>query len=144
MPEPDRMRAGDALAVAYGFFALAAGARSSVQIATDDSAAPLPYLLSALAAATYLVGVLTIRTATRRPDRAPWVARLAIVELVGVLTIGAWNVIDPDAFAQTTVWSDFGAGYAFAPLALPCIALMWARGQRRSSTGYVPSPGAVS
>jgi hypothetical protein len=124
------LRSADALAVAYAFFALAAGARSGVQLATDFAAAPLPYLLSAAAAATYLAGFLTIRSAARRPEHAPWVVRLAVVELGGVLAIGAWSIVNPSAFAPATVWSGFGVGYAFVPLLLPCIALTWSRGQR--------------
>jgi hypothetical protein len=39
----------------YGLFALAAGARAGVQIATKFDDAPVAYLLSALAAVIYLV-----------------------------------------------------------------------------------------
>jgi hypothetical protein len=56
------------LALAYGFFVLAAGARSGVQIATRFSAAPLAYLLSA-AALIYTSGLLVFVLAERNPTR---------------------------------------------------------------------------
>ena len=44
---------GRLLVAVYGVFALAAGARAVVQLATRYAEAPVAYLLSALAAAVY-------------------------------------------------------------------------------------------
>ena len=46
---------GRVLVAVYGLFALAATARSAVQIATKFHEAPLAYLLSAFAAVVYVV-----------------------------------------------------------------------------------------
>jgi hypothetical protein len=46
-------------------------------------------------------------------------------ELVGVLVVGLWSVLDPAAFPDDTVWSGFGAGYGYLPLALPFAGLAW-------------------
>lgn len=111
------------LALLYALFALAAGARSAVQIATRFGDAPLAYLLSALAAAIYLVVALTIS----RPGPAP--RRIAVVacavELAAVLAVGLWSVWRPEAFPDQTVWSRFGEGYAYLPLILPALGLVW-------------------
>ena len=50
---------------------------------------------------------------------------------VGVLVVGALTVADAALFPDATVWSDFGAGYGFVPLALPFIGLAWLLHQRR-------------
>ena len=47
------------------------------------------------------------------------------VELVGVLVVGAWSLLDPGAFPEATVWSGFGRGYGFVPLVLPVLGLAW-------------------
>ena len=49
------------------------------------------------------------------------------VELVGVLAVGAASLVVPDAFPDATVWSFFGIGYGFVPLALPVLGLTWLR-----------------
>ena len=115
--------AGRTLALVYGLFALAAGARSAVQIATRFGEAPLAYLLSALAAAVYLVVALTIS----RPDPAARRVALAACafELAAVLAIGSWSALDPEAFADQTVWWRFGEGYGYLPLILPLLGLLW-------------------
>jgi hypothetical protein len=113
---------GRTLAVAYAVFAFAAGARSAAQIATDFGAAPLPYSLSALAAAVYCIAALTVNGTRRR------LARAALrFELAGVITVGAAGLIDPGAFPDQTVWSSFGAGYLFLPLAMPIVGLRFLR-----------------
>jgi len=114
---------GRTLAVAYAIFALAAGARSISQIAGDlGDAPPLSYLLSALAAAIYLVAAATI--GRPEPSRLR-IARIAcIVELAGVLAVGTYGLIDPDALAAGTVWGGFGSGYGYLPLVLPMLGLL--------------------
>lgn len=126
---PDRTRAdfiGPLLMTAYAVLALAATARSVVQILTRFDTAPVPYLLSAFAAAVYLV----LAVAFRGPS--PQARRIATgacgIELVGVLAIGGWSVASPAAFPDQTVWSQFGRGYGFVPLLLPVLGLWWLSG----------------
>jgi hypothetical protein len=112
--------AGRLLAGAYAVFALAAGARSLVQLATHGHRAPLAYGLSALAALTYLAATLALR-------RGVWrvAAAIAAFELTGVVVVGTLSLFDRSAFPDETVWSDFGSGYGWVPLALPVLALTW-------------------
>jgi hypothetical protein len=114
----------------YGLFALAAGARAGVQIATRFSQAPLAYLLSATAALVYLIA--TIGFARGGDGGRRLATACCALELVGVLTVGTASLIDPDAFPRATVWSAFGQGYGFVPLALPVLGLLWLR---RSASG---------
>lgn len=111
---------GRALVAVYGLFALAAGARATVQILTKFGEAPLAYTLSALAALVYIV--LTV--ALVRGARTLALAALG-VELAGVLLIGTASVLDPAAFPEATVWSVYGKGYLFIPLVLPFVGLYW-------------------
>ncbi|WP_440072409.1 hypothetical protein [Streptosporangium sp. OZ121] len=111
---------GRALVALYGVFALAAGARAAVQIATRFHEAPLAYSLSAFAAAVYVV--LTVALA--RGNRA--LALVACgVELAGVLVVGTLSMADPEAFPRATVWSGYGSGYLFIPFVLPVLGLYW-------------------
>ncbi|MEU7833320.1 hypothetical protein AB0L53_18220 [Nonomuraea sp. NPDC052129] len=111
---------GRALVAVYGLFALAAGARATVQILTKFGEAPLAYTLSALAALVYIL--LTVALA--RGARTLALAALG-VELAGVLLIGTASVLDPAAFPEATVWSVYGKGYLFIPLVLPFVGLYW-------------------
>jgi hypothetical protein len=52
------------------------------------------------------------------------------VELLGVLVVGTLSVLDRQAFPDETVWSGFGRGYGFIPLALPVLGLIWLRTTR--------------
>jgi hypothetical protein len=101
----------------YVLFAIAAGARSTYQLATRFGEAPLPYALSAAAAAVYVVAAFAVRT-----DRRALLAGAAAVELAGVLAVGAISLADPGAFPDETVWSRFGQGYGYLPLVLPIAA----------------------
>ncbi|MDY6055310.1 MAG: hypothetical protein SPI96_05430 [Micrococcus sp.] len=107
----------------YAVFALSASARSLFQILTHFERAPFAYVLSAFAAAVYVVATLSL---ARRGRRA-WAVALAavLVELVGVVGVGLLTVLDPQLFADATVWSRFGAGYGYVPLVLPVIGLAW-------------------
>jgi hypothetical protein len=129
-----RATAGRVLVAAYTVLAIAAGARSAVQLATRFSEAPLAYLLSAAAAAVYLVAAVALR----RPDRvARRVAAVSMtVELIGVLVVGTFTVVRPGDFPDQTVWSVYGEGYVFVPLVLPVLGLWWLRGG-----GVVPAAG---
>ncbi|MEV7010417.1 hypothetical protein [Streptosporangium sp. NPDC051022] len=111
---------GRALVAVYGIFALAAGARAAVQIATRFGEAPLAYALSAFASLVYIV--LTVALA--RGDRRLALAACCI-ELAGVLIVGTLSMADPAAFPHATVWSGYGSGYVFIPLVLPIVGLYW-------------------
>lgn len=130
MPEADialRTRSGPGrlLIAVYAVFALAATARSVVQLTTHFSRAPLAYLLSAFAAGVYIVATVCLARGNRTSRRIALVSIL--VELVGVLAIGTFSVIDPAAFPDATVWSDYGQGYGYVPAVLPLLGLWWLR-----------------
>lgn len=113
------------LVAIYGIFAIAATARSAVQIATRFDEAPVAYLLSAFAAAVYIVATVALARGDRTSRR---VATIAItIELVGVLVVGTASLLVPDAFPSASVWSSFGSGYGFVPLILPFVGLWWLR-----------------
>ena len=131
MPERRRVNQGPGrvLLVVYAIFAISAGARALFQIGTQFGRAPEAYLLSAFAAAVYLVAAVALGRATPSSTR---VARVAVViELVGVLGVGLLSVLRPEDFPDPTVWSDFGIGYGFVPLLLPVAGLLWLRHRRR-------------
>jgi hypothetical protein len=119
-PRPGPLRA---LLVAYRILAVAALARSGAQLATRASAAPLAYGLSAFAGAVYLTAAIALAA------QGPAARRVALVacstELAGVLGVGTLSLAIPDAFGDQSVWSQFGAGYGFAPLVLPPLGLWW-------------------
>lgn len=117
---------GRVLVAAYAIFALAAGARSGYQLATEFDQAPVAYLLSAVAAVIYLLATAALWTSRRG------VALAAVgIELAGVLGVGLYSVLDGDAFPEPTVWSEFGAGYGYVPLVLPVLGLLWLRRSSR-------------
>ncbi len=47
-----------------------------------------------------------------------------------MLVVGTLSLIDPVLFPAKTVWSVFGRGYAFVPLVLPVLGLLWLRAHR--------------
>lgn len=116
---------GRILVAVYAVFALSASARGAVQLATKYSEAPLAYLLSAFAGLVYVVATITLARGTSGSRR--WALVAIVVELVGVLTVGTLSIFDPEAFPRATVWSAFGIGYAFVPLLLPVLGLLWLR-----------------
>src|SRR3954469_2376690 len=93
---------GRLLVAIYGLFAVAAGARAGVQIATRFHEAPVAYLLSALAAVVYLVATLGLARGGVTGRRIALVA--CTTELVGVLIVGTFSVADRAAFPDDTVW----------------------------------------
>lgn len=117
---------GRVLVAVYGVFAVAASGRSGWQIATKLSEAPWAYLLSAVAAAVYIVATVAL-LADR--TRVAWAA--IVVELLGVVGVGAWSFAEPARFPEATVWSHFGSGYGYVPLVLPIIGIVWLLHQRR-------------
>jgi hypothetical protein len=111
---------GRVLVFVYGLFALAATGRSTLQLSTEASQAPLPYTLSAFAAVIYIVATFALATGRRS------LALSAVgIELVGVLSVGITSLVWPQDYPDATVWSDFGAGYGYVPLVLPLIGLWW-------------------
>jgi hypothetical protein len=126
---PARSRGlGRVLILVYGLLALAATGRSIYQVLEDFEKAPLAYSLSALAAVIYVVATIAL---VAPGDRWYRVAVVTIAfELVGVLVIGTLSLIDPVLFPAKTVWSFFGQGYAFVPLVLPVLGLLWLRRNR--------------
>ncbi|MEU8224742.1 hypothetical protein [Kribbella sp. NPDC048915] len=119
---------GRILIAVYGVFALAATARAGVQIATKFDEAPIAYLLSAVAAIIYCAATYALARATVLSRKVATGA--IVVELVGVLAIGAFSYAVPEDFPDATVWSHFGQGYGFVPLALPVLGLLWLRRTR--------------
>ena len=114
---------GRVLLLVYGIFALSAGARAAVQIATHFSEAPLAYLLSGFAALVYLAA--TIGLAIGGPRGRLIALTSCTIELVGVLVVGTLSIADAVAFPDDTVWSRYGSGYGYVPLVLPFIGLWW-------------------
>ncbi|UYM05129.1 hypothetical protein [Solicola gregarius] len=128
MPDSTSHGFGRVLVAVYAVFALAATARSLVQIATRFDEAPVAYLLSAFAGIVYIVATIALglgRDSTRRLALVT-----IVVELVGVLAVGTLSLADPDLFPDATVWSDFGQGYGYVPLVLPFVGLWWLRRTR--------------
>lgn len=124
------------LVTVYAVFAVAAGARSLVQLTTEFATAPLAYVLSAVAAAVYVVATVALR---RTSEQAWWVAVTACaVEAVGVVAVGTLSLVRPEWFPDQTVWSGYGIGYGFVPLVLPFVGLWWLRRLRAMAQPNVP------
>jgi hypothetical protein len=125
--------AGGVLALGYGFFTLASGSRGAVQLISHFDRAPVAYVLSGVAAVTY--GVNTVVVARTDHDHGGRLAAgLFVVELIGVLAVGIASLVRTDWFPDASVWSGFGSGYGFVPLALPLLGLLWLR-KRGGSAG---------
>jgi len=113
---------GRVLVAVYAVFALAASARSIVQLLTKASDAPFAYSLSAVAGVIYIVATIALARSWRQ------LALITIsVELLGVVVTGLLSVFDDSLFPDQTVWSGFGEGYGFVPLVLPLVGLWWLR-----------------
>ena len=124
-PGSTRTGPGRLLVAIYALFALSASARAGVQIATKFGHAPVAYLLSAFAAAVYILATVTLTVGSSTARR---IAVLSCsIELVGVLAVGTWSLADPATFPDATVWSSYGSGYGFVPLVLPVFGLLWLR-----------------
>ena len=44
-----------------------------------------------------------------------------------MLVVGFLSLTHPELFQKPSVWSLFGIGYGFVPLALPIVGLLWLR-----------------
>lgn len=128
---------GRMLVAVYAIFALAAGARAGVQIATRFSDAPVAYALSAFAAAVYVLATVALARGGRTSFRIAVAA--CTTELAGVLVVGTLSIADPASFPDETVWSAYGRGYGFVPLVLPVAGLLWLR--RTARLGGGPEAG---
>ncbi|AIR97296.1 hypothetical protein [Streptomyces glaucescens] len=124
---------GTLLVWLYGVMVVGAVSRSVYQIATEFDRAPLAYALSAVAGVVYGFITCTLVRGGEKARRAALVCCAA--ELVGVLVVGAWTLVEPSAFPDATVWSDFGMGYLFIPVILPVSALFWLRPARAGRPG---------
>jgi hypothetical protein len=114
---------GRVLVALYAVFALAASARSIVQLVTEvDSDTVVPYVLSAFAGVVYVVATYALAV-----NRRGLALGTIGIELIGVITVGILSLVDKDLFPDQTVWSDFGRGYLFIPLVLPFVGLWWLR-----------------
>lgn len=113
----------------YGVFTVAAASRAIVQMILDFGKAPLAYVLSAVAALVYGFITYSLVRGGEKARRAALVCCAA--ELTGVLVVGTWTLLEPSAFADATVWSDFGMGYVFIPVILPVTGLLWLRRAKR-------------
>ncbi len=120
------------LVAVYALFALAAGARGVVQTAVAPGAAPVAHALTLTAALIYLVAAIALHRASAPGRRCARAAML--IELGGVLMIGALTTAAPELLGDDTVWSGFGSGYGWIPLALPLVGL-WALRRRREPAG---------
>jgi hypothetical protein len=109
----------------YATFAVAASSRAGYQLATRFDEAPVAYVLSAVAAFVYIVATVALLL-----DRRTAALGCVLFELVGVLAVGTWSVLDAERFPDETVWSAFGVGYGFIPLVLPVLGLLWLRRTR--------------
>jgi hypothetical protein len=128
--KPARLISGPGMLLVwfYGVMVVGAVSRSAYQIATDFQRAPLAYTLSAVAGVVY--GFITY-TLIRGGETARRAARVCCAaELVGVLVVGTWTLVEPSAFPDATVWSGYGMGYVFIPVVLPLSAMYWLRKAR--------------
>lgn len=129
-PGDRRHGPGRVILLVYLIFVIGTVSRSAAQISTRFDVAPLAYSLSAFAAVVYVVALVSLSLAGRR---AWWVSVVALsIELAGVLAIGVWSYLRPDMFPDATVWSHFGRGYLYIPLALPIWGLWWLLSERGS------------
>ncbi|UGY90435.1 hypothetical protein [Streptomyces gobiensis] len=119
---------GRLLVTLYAVFTIGAASRSVYQLSTRFEEAPLAYLLSAVAALVY--AFITVALVRGGEGARKAAVGCCVAELAGVLTVGTWTLMDPSAFPDATVWSDYGMGYLFIPLALPVTGLIWLRRSR--------------
>jgi hypothetical protein len=128
---------GRLLVAVYGLLALAATGRSLLQNTEYFDRAPVPFLLSALAALIYLVATFGLARGDRASVRLATIA--LVIELAGVLVVGTWSQVRPEAFPEKTVWSHFGQGYGYVPLLLPVLGLWWIRRTARATEDFDPA-----
>ena len=116
-------RAGRLIVALYGILTIAALARAAFQISTKLSEAPIAYFLSLTAGLIYAVATLSLAMSNGIWRKIAWVT--VSIEMIGVIVVGTVSLLKPEFFPDTTVWSNFGAGYGYLPLLLPIIGLLW-------------------
>ncbi len=121
---------GRLLVLVYGVFTVAAASRSLYQLIAQYEEAPLAYVLSAVSALVYAFITVSLVRGGEGARRAALLCCAA--ELVGVLTVGTWTLVEPSAFPDATVWSDYGMGYLFIPIFLPVTGLLLLRRAQRA------------
>jgi len=128
---------GRLLVAVYAILAIAALGRSTFQIIDRFAEAPIAFSLSAVAAVVYVLATLALALGW---DRVAWIT--VSFELAGVLLVGTLSVVAPAVLGlddanpfgrEATVWSAYGAGYLFIPLALPVLDIVWLRHRARSA-----------
>lgn len=120
---------GRIIIAVYAIMALSATARSLFQIIRMFELAPLAITLSTVSGIVYIVA--TVALATRHRRLATWAISF---ELVGVIVVGSLSLIVPAWFPISTVWSEFGIGYACFPLVMPVVGLWWLRATETAAT----------
>lgn len=123
---------GRLLVALYGIFTVAAASRSLYQLLAQFDRAPLAYGLSAGSAVVYGFITFSLVRGGEGARRAAFAC--CALELLGVFGIGTWTLLDPSAFPDATVWSDYGMGYLFIPVFLPVTGLLWLRRSRTERT----------
>jgi hypothetical protein len=126
---------GRLLIAAYAVLALAATGRAGYELVAKFDEAPLPYALSAASALIYIVATIALAQSSSAWRKVAYLA--VIIELTGVLVIGAASFIWPEFFAYggkqvRTVWSYFGIAYGCVPLVLPVLGLIWLGKSKRN------------
>jgi hypothetical protein len=123
----------------YAVLAVAATARSLFELATKFDQAPVPYLLSTVAAVLYCLITVALVRDTPRWRRVALVGML--IELAGVLVVGTWSLVHPETFTNPStgkgvhsVWYWYGLDYLFVPLVLPILGLNYLRTSRGPRT----------
>lgn len=119
--KPKTLGVGRVLIAVYAVFAVSASARATYQLLREFEQAPLAYSLSALAAVVYILATIALA----KPNLRKLAIATISFELIGVVGVGFLSYIHPDLFAHPSVWSKFGQGYGFVPLALPVLGLIW-------------------
>ena len=122
----NQLGVGRLLIAVYGVFALSASARALYQLVTEFSQAPIAYTLSAISALVYVFATLALA----KPAWRKFAPAAVWFELIGVVIVGSLSFLVPDWFSHPSVWSGFGSGYGYVPLALPILGLIWLRRNR--------------
>ena len=129
MSEKPVLGVGRLLIAVYAVFALSATARASYQLFREFDEAPVAYTLSLVSALTYILVTIAL---TKKGDTWARIARITVwFELFGVIAVGIASLALPSLFNHPSVWSGFGIGYGFLPLALPVLGLVWLSRRRK-------------
>ncbi len=129
MSEKPGLGVGRLLIAVYAVFALSATARAGYQLFREFDEAPVAYTLSLVSALTYILVTIAL---TKKGDTWASIARITVwFELFGVIAVGIASLALPSLFNHPSVWSGFGMGYGFLPLALPVLGLVWLSRRRK-------------